>query len=101
MARAALACGLSPVVVRDTLTVPQIVGIVAEYDRHHAERDLASLEIVHAAVAPTVNGENKVIYDRLAARLRRIAHPPSAKAAARSMFARYRERADRAASRRE
>lgn len=84
---------MTPVVVRDTLTLAQIHGVIAEWDRWHAERDLAQLELITAAVAPLASKENQGMARSLVARLSAIAFPVSPRAAARALFARYKDRA--------
>lgn len=93
--RAGLATGMSPVAVRDTLSLPQILGILAEQERRDAERDLAQLELVNAAVAPLAAKENAKLFDGLATRLRRIITADPASSAARALFAKLKAKAKR------
>lgn len=93
--RAGLALGISPLEVRDTLSLPQILGILAEQDRIQAERDLAQLELVNAAVAPLASSENNKVFDALVTRLRRIITAEPATSAARALFAKIRAKAKR------
>lgn len=76
------------------MTFPQIFGVVDEWGRINAGRDLAQLEVINKAVAPFVAKENQGAFDAFAARLRAIVQPVSPRSAARAFFGMFRAKAE-------